>query len=147
MSLEEKKICFHNRSCWHPLRFRKDSLKLLLTPSDLMSENAALLAPNVSCTFETCISLYIPALQKKPEDINLRAADMWSFAILLTELETREVPFADLSPMEIGMKVSISFACSMMVLRLVKLKLSKLQMTKILTGVLSQFSCASKILS
>ena len=35
----------------------------------------------------------------------MRAADMWSFAILLFELETREVPFADLTPMEIGMKV------------------------------------------
>ena len=30
---------------------------------------------------------------------------MWSFAVLLWELVTREVPFADLSNMEIGMKV------------------------------------------
>jgi integrin-linked kinase len=30
---------------------------------------------------------------------------MWSFAILLWELETREVPFAELSAMEVGMKV------------------------------------------
>uniref|UniRef100_A0A1A8NIG1 Integrin linked kinase n=1 Tax=Nothobranchius rachovii TaxID=451742 RepID=A0A1A8NIG1_9TELE len=47
------------------------------------------------------------ALQKKPEDINRRSADMWSFAILLWELVTREVPFADLSNMEIGMKVAL----------------------------------------
>lgn len=46
------------------------------------------------------------ALQKKPEEINRRSADMWSFAVLLWELVTREVPFADLSNMEIGMKVS-----------------------------------------
>lgn len=46
------------------------------------------------------------ALQKKPEDINRRSADMWSFAVLLWELVTREVPFADLSHMEIGMKVN-----------------------------------------
>lgn len=32
---------------------------------------------------------------------------MWSFAILLWELVTREVPYADLSNMEIGMKVSL----------------------------------------
>lgn len=32
---------------------------------------------------------------------------MWSFAILLWELATREVPFSHLSPMEIGMKVLI----------------------------------------
>ena len=49
------------------------------------------------------------ALQKKAEDINQRAADMWSFAIMLFELETREVPFADLTPMEIGMKVTVFF--------------------------------------
>ena len=30
---------------------------------------------------------------------------MWSYAILLWELAAREVPFADMSPMEIGMKV------------------------------------------
>ncbi|XP_014278313.1 integrin-linked protein kinase [Halyomorpha halys] len=47
------------------------------------------------------------ALQKKPTDRNWEASDMWSFAILLWELATREVPFADLSPMEIGMKVAL----------------------------------------
>lgn len=46
------------------------------------------------------------ALSKRPADINLEASDMWSFAVLLWELATREVPFADLSPMECGMKVS-----------------------------------------
>lgn len=49
--------------------------------------------------------MLISALQKKPEEINRRSSDMWSFAILLWELVTREVPFADLSNMEIGMKV------------------------------------------
>ena len=34
---------------------------------------------------------------------------MWSFSILLWELETREVPFAELEAMEIGMKVMIFF--------------------------------------
>lgn len=47
------------------------------------------------------------ALQNAPADLNIRAADMWSFGILLWELNTREVPFADLSPMEIGMKVAL----------------------------------------
>ncbi|XP_065210633.1 integrin-linked protein kinase-like [Planococcus citri] len=45
------------------------------------------------------------ALQKKASDRNLESCDMWSFAILLWELSTREIPFADFSPMEIGMKV------------------------------------------
>ena len=48
---------------------------------------------------------FLTALQKKPEEMNQKSADMWSFAILLFELETREVPFADLTSMEIGMKV------------------------------------------
>ncbi len=47
------------------------------------------------------------ALQKKHTDINVKAADMWSFALLLWELATRQVPFADLSPMEIGMKIAL----------------------------------------
>lgn len=53
------------------------------------------------------------ALQRKPADINLRAADMWSYSVLLWELATREVPFADMSPMEVGMKVySMNFHLS-----------------------------------
>ena len=53
------------------------------------------------------LNFNISALQKAPEDMNVRAADMWSFAILLWELVTREVPFAGLTPMEIGMKVHV----------------------------------------
>ena len=45
------------------------------------------------------------ALQKRADEINVRASDMWSFSILLWELTTREVPYSDLSPMEVGMKV------------------------------------------
>ncbi|XP_047480671.1 integrin-linked protein kinase homolog pat-4-like [Penaeus chinensis] len=46
------------------------------------------------------------ALQKKPKDLNVKAADMWSFAVTLWEMATREVPFADLTPMEAGMKIA-----------------------------------------
>ncbi|KAK9693739.1 Ankyrin repeats (3 copies) [Popillia japonica] len=47
------------------------------------------------------------ALQKKISDRNWEASDMWSFAILLWELATRELPFYDQSPMEIGMKIAL----------------------------------------
>lgn len=47
------------------------------------------------------------ALQKKPADINQKAADMWSYAMVLWELVTRQVPFGDMSPMEIGMKIAL----------------------------------------
>ncbi|XP_028174162.1 integrin-linked protein kinase homolog pat-4 [Ostrinia furnacalis] len=47
------------------------------------------------------------ALQKPPHKRNTEAADMWSFAVLLWELATREIPFADLSPMECGMKIAL----------------------------------------
>jgi len=46
------------------------------------------------------------AMSKNPADINIRAADMWSYAVLLWELATREEPFGDLSPMEAGMKIA-----------------------------------------
>lgn len=57
------------------------------------------------CFLIVCYSSSL-ALQRPFSEINQRAADMWSFAILLWELATREVPFAELSPMEIGMKVT-----------------------------------------
>ena len=49
------------------------------------------------------------ALVKSPTEINTRAADMWSFAVLLWELTTREVPFQEYTPMEAGMKVGAKF--------------------------------------
>lgn len=46
-------------------------------------------------------------LQRKQADRNWEACDMWSFAILIWELTTREVPFAEWSPMECGMKIAL----------------------------------------
>ena len=48
-----------------------------------------------------------PALQFPPKELNLQASYMWSFGVLLWEIETRQVPFADMSPTEMGMKVSV----------------------------------------
>ena len=50
-------------------------------------------------------NLLLVALQHLSSEINTRAADMWSYAVMMWELATREVPFADMSPMEVGMKV------------------------------------------
>ena len=47
------------------------------------------------------------ALQKKGKEINVKSADMWSFAGLLWELATLQVTFAELSPMEAGLKVRV----------------------------------------
>lgn len=64
-------------------------------------------------SFQDKNKLYNPAwmspeaLQKKHSEINVRAADMWSFAILLWELITRQVPFAEYAPMEVGMKIAL----------------------------------------
>ncbi|XP_009980461.1 PREDICTED: integrin-linked protein kinase, partial [Tauraco erythrolophus] len=66
---------------------------------------------DVKFSFQCPGRMYAPAwvapeaLQKKPEEINRRKKK--TFAVLLWELVTREVPFADLSNMEIGMKVAL----------------------------------------
>ncbi|XP_003741672.1 integrin-linked protein kinase homolog pat-4 [Galendromus occidentalis] len=63
-------------------------------------------------TFEQPEKCFEPAsyspeiLQKKQSDINWKAADMWSFAIVLWELATREIPFSNLPPMIMGMKIA-----------------------------------------
>ena len=84
---------------------------------DSVSENelcARLNMADAKFTFMDRAKSYHPqwmapeALGKSPKNINTKAADMWSFAVLLWELSTREIPFPDLSPMEAGMKVSFS---------------------------------------
>uniref|UniRef100_A0A914LCH4 Protein kinase domain-containing protein n=1 Tax=Meloidogyne incognita TaxID=6306 RepID=A0A914LCH4_MELIC len=69
--------------------------------------STAWMAPE--CTGKSYIFNYekISALQRAPSDLNTRSADMWSFGILLWELNTREVPFSELSPMEAGMKIAL----------------------------------------
>jgi len=39
-------------------------------------------------------------------EVNRKAADMWSFAVVLWEMVTREVPFKEYSPMQIGLKIA-----------------------------------------
>ena len=48
------------------------------------------------------------ALQRRSEDIDKRAANMYSFAVVLWEISTGKVPFAGMSAMHAGLKVSIS---------------------------------------
>jgi len=47
-----------------------------------------------------------PVNGKALSDVNKQAADMWSFAIVLWEMVTREQPFRDLTPMQTGMKIA-----------------------------------------
>ena len=49
--------------------------------------------------------MLLAALTRRASAINLQAAHVWSFGVLLWELETRAVPFEELSPMETGLKV------------------------------------------
>jgi integrin-linked kinase len=51
--------------------------------------------------------MFIEEFKKKPEEINKKAADMWSFAIILWELYTKEIPFGEYSPMQCGLLVSL----------------------------------------
>jgi len=45
-------------------------------------------------------------LRNIPTSVDQRSSDMWSFAIVMWELATREVPYQSLSPMECGMKIA-----------------------------------------
>ena len=68
------------------------------------------------CKFSFCErkKVFSPAwmapevLKEKPEDINKKSADMWSFAVILWELDTKEIPFKSYSPMQCGLKVIIT---------------------------------------
>lgn len=68
---------------------------------------------DVKFSFQEKNKVYQPAwlspeaLQRNESEINIRSANMWSFAILLWELATRQVPFEGLSAIEIGMKVAL----------------------------------------
>lgn len=90
--------------------------RLLLNSKHVMIDEGMVCKVNmgdVGFSFQSPGKLYNPAwmapesLQRKPKEINRKSADMWSFSILLWEMVTREVPFADLSNMECGMRVAL----------------------------------------
>ncbi|XP_019853553.1 PREDICTED: integrin-linked protein kinase-like [Amphimedon queenslandica] len=45
-------------------------------------------------------------LQKRPDEVDKRAADMYSFAVILWEIATGKIPYAGLSPMMAGFKIA-----------------------------------------
>jgi integrin-linked kinase len=45
-------------------------------------------------------------LQKRPDDVDKRSADMYSFALILLEIATNKLPFANMSPMAAGLKIA-----------------------------------------
>lgn len=61
--------------------------------------------------WETCRKIYLRylflVLQKRPDEVDKRAADMYSFAVILWEIATGKIPYAGLSPMMAGFKVMI----------------------------------------
>ena len=50
--------------------------------------------------------IFLLVLQKRPDEIDKRAADMYSFALILWEIATGKIPYIGLSPMMAGLKVS-----------------------------------------
>ena len=59
----------------------------------------------ISLSHSHSLSLSLSALQKRPDEIDKRAADMYGFALILWEIATGKLPYAGLSPMMAGLKV------------------------------------------
>ena len=55
------------------------------------------------------LALVLPALQFRESEIDKRAADMYSFAVVMWEVGTGEVPYGGLPVMKVGLKVRKSF--------------------------------------
>ena len=53
------------------------------------------------------IHIVVVVLIHRYEDTNRKAADMYSFAMILWELATVQVPFAEVPAMAVGLKVKI----------------------------------------
>lgn len=47
------------------------------------------------------------ALKKRPDEINKKSADMWSMAVILWELCTRDIPFVNYTPMQCGIMITM----------------------------------------
>ncbi|EDV21444.1 uncharacterized protein TRIADDRAFT_30386 [Trichoplax adhaerens] len=82
----------------------------ILISSDL---TAKISLSDIKFSFLVNEKIYYPhwispeALQGELDDDATKLADMWSFAIILWELATQKVPYAGLSPMEIGLKIAL----------------------------------------
>ena len=61
----------------------------------------------VDICYQLCLCFVSLDLQHRPSDVDKRAADMYSFAVILWEIATRKVPFAGLSLMNVGIKVCV----------------------------------------
>ncbi|XP_065186623.1 integrin-linked protein kinase-like [Sycon ciliatum] len=90
--------------------------RLDLCPTHVMVDTDLIARINLGCvrfSFQDNTKVYRPqykspeALQHRPDEINFRAADMWSFAIVFCEMVSRKKPFAGLTPLEVGMKVAL----------------------------------------
>ncbi|XP_046853243.1 integrin-linked protein kinase-like [Xenia sp. Carnegie-2017] len=90
--------------------------KLYIKSSHIMIDDdltARIAMADYRYSFQDVKCIYQPqwmapeVLNKNPEQVDQRSADMWSFAILLWEMTTREVPFVDMPPMEVGMKIAL----------------------------------------
>lgn len=68
------------------------------------------------------------ALTKRASMINVQAAHIWSFGVLLWEMETRMVPFEELSPMETGFKVLLLLFFLLMLMHFLHAIASKLRL-------------------
>jgi len=92
-------------------RFRLNSKHIVIDGE----QNARLDLASSDFSIQGSDKIYDPAwmapealapISPKGNDFNRKKADMWSFSIVLWEMVTHEIPFVDLSPMQIGIQVA-----------------------------------------
>ena len=94
-------LLHHHQPCRPHHQHHRTQWLSVLTGGNLSSSSSSTLS-SPSSTSSSPPTLSAQAMSKSPSDINVRAADMWSYAVLLWELATRQESNFDLEVLLFG---------------------------------------------
>ena len=97
--------CTQDKHGWREVQFPREGQDVspcLDSSWGKPSSSSSSTPPSPSSTSSSPPTLSAQAMSKSPSDINVRAADMWSYAVLLWELATRQESNFDLEVLLFG---------------------------------------------